>query len=124
MNLPTYILLALSTTLATAQFSGIIFFAPKGKCPDHDASEKQTNFDYDPQGGNMCFESGYSATEYCVALSGGQVGADGTAPKKLGGCPTSSCDERCQTVDIERTTDGIYVDCARFRDAPYLYLGE
>ncbi|KKA20906.1 hypothetical protein T310_5046 [Rasamsonia emersonii CBS 393.64] len=118
----TSLLLAASASLASAQYKGIIFFKEHGQCPRQIESEQQTDFEY-TAGSNLCIPMGYSSDNYGVGLSAALIGNNDIPPTKLGGCPTSSCNENCQTTSIKQTGNGIYLGCAQFTDAPYLYIG-
>jgi hypothetical protein len=51
------------------------------------------------------------------------IGTNTKAPAKIGGCPTSTCDSGCQTADVSTGTGEFTVDCEKFTDALYIYLG-
>ncbi|KAH8690742.1 hypothetical protein BGW36DRAFT_59204 [Talaromyces proteolyticus] len=120
----TAFLVLLAAALTNAQYSGLMFFKDSGDCPQQTESESQTSFTYDAGGGNLCFSNPYSSDDLDVAFSGELIGTNEVAPAKLGGCPTSSCDSGCTTVDVEASGNGIQVDCAEFSGASYIYLGQ
>ncbi|QKX63214.1 uncharacterized protein TRUGW13939_10383 [Talaromyces rugulosus] len=120
----TALLVLLAAAFTNAQFSGLMFFRDSGDCPQQTASESQTSWTYDASEGNLCFSNPYESDDLDVAFSGELIGTNAVAPKKLGGCPTSSCDKDCTTVDVEASGNGALVECAQFSGASYLYLGQ
>lgn len=89
-------------------------------CPKGNQDEHTENLDFT---GNICFKQSYGSDAYKAKLSVLNNGIDNKSPTKFGGCPTSSCDQDCQTVDIESSGNQLTVDCADVSDGPYIYIG-
>lgn len=120
----TAVLVLLAAAFTNAQYSGLMFFKDSGDCPEQLENESQTSWTYDAGGGNLCFANPYGNDDLDAAFSGVLIGTNAVAPKTFGGCPTSTCDSDCTTVDVEAAGSGVRVDCAQFSGASYIYLGQ
>ncbi|OJJ38744.1 hypothetical protein ASPWEDRAFT_36428, partial [Aspergillus wentii DTO 134E9] len=124
MKLSIALASAMLASIASAEYTGNLFFAKAGKCSDEGESDPQMEISYPPSdGGVWCKEVTYKSENYGLTLDMINAGSN-FPPKYLKGCSDSAC-KKCGKADKITSQDtGIRIDCAQLTNAPYVYIGD